>query len=155
MNVTNAKPHPFKPGDWAMDALNPSRVAQVKAVDWHQDEALVDLVLYSKNGDKVGRESPACGGPRSFEPSCPATDWVRIRKPDFPLELKWLDNGDGTRSAGYEEGAKLPPANYIPRKRKAASIAHQDPELRRALEAIADGHNDPRSLASEVLGRKP
>lgn len=54
---------------------------------------LLDIVLYDwRTGDKIGRESPAEGGPRHFEPACDAQHWRRIYPPTFPLDR--LLNGE-------------------------------------------------------------
>lgn len=47
---------------------------------------LLDIVIYSHTGQRIGRESPALGGPRGFEPACSAEFWEPIEEPDF----KWL-----------------------------------------------------------------
>lgn len=101
---------PVKPGDWVASRHDPSKVARVRAVDFDPAEAetIVDLVLYARDGRKVGRESPAFGGPRSYEPACSYSNWRRIAKPEFPLSLRWRNNEDGTRTAGYASGEPLP-----------------------------------------------
>ena len=58
------------------------RIARVKHI--HDDGAL-DLVLYSYDGTRIGRESPAMGGPTGFEPYCSPEGWEPIGKPDFGL----------------------------------------------------------------------
>lgn len=152
---------PFKPGDWVTDGFG--HVAKVKGVrEGAPGETLLDLWLYSRQGDRVGRESPSMGGPRTYEPACSSEGWLRIAKPDFPLELKWVPNDNGTVSAGYYAGKPLPPANWTPPKRKAGATSPflralerlpKDDPFRKTLEAIADGHNDPRRLAATALGR--
>lgn len=87
-------------GDWA--ASRPggpaNQVGRVRAAYWVGEpgtarERLLDIVLYDwKTGDKTGRESPAAGGPRHFEPACPAKHWLRIYPPTFPLDR--LLNGE-------------------------------------------------------------
>lgn len=59
------------------------RIAQVKEAYELAGEVLLDLVLYRRDGTKIGRESPPCGGPRNFEPACPAEFWELIEEPDF------------------------------------------------------------------------
>lgn len=49
-------------------------------------EWVMDVVLYSPEGERIGRTSPAMGGPRHFEPAVPVEYWQRIQKPTFPLE---------------------------------------------------------------------
>jgi len=149
------KPFPFKPGDWVASRGDHRNVGKVKDVyrDPGSDEAvLLDLVLYDRDGSRIGRKSPACGGPSGFEPACAADYWERITPPLFPVSLQWVPDGDGS-IARYVAGTVLPPANYLPRTRtpRKAAIQHDD-QLRRALEAIAGGHNDPRALARAALG---
>lgn len=77
---------PFKKGDWVL-RRDWQQLAQVKEFSpasgsW---EATLDLIIYSRSGERIGRESPAMGGPRGFEPCCPASDWAPIRKPAFSL----------------------------------------------------------------------
>lgn len=106
---------PVKPGDWVARKGDPSRVARVKAVEYdrHANEVIVDLVLYARDGKKTGRESPAMGGPRTYEPSCSYSSWERVEKPEFPLTLKWMPNGDGTSSGGYSGPKTLPDREWV------------------------------------------
>jgi hypothetical protein len=58
---------PFRPGDWVSDQSG--NVAKVKGVwEGKPGEVLIDLVLYNRSGERIGRDSPAMGGPRTFEP---------------------------------------------------------------------------------------
>lgn len=142
---------PFQPRDWVSDSSD--RVALVRAVyEVTPGEVLLDLVIYNHLGGLVGRTTPACGGPRNFEPACPAEGWERIEKPRFPIGLKWISGPDGRAVARMWAGDRLPPANWTPPRRRAAP-AHslQDADLRAALRLIAEGHNDPRELARRVL----
>lgn len=151
---------PVKPGDWVSNANG--RPAKVKAVYESSGEALADLVLYNRKGNRVGRESPACGGPKSFEPACSLEGWHRIAEPSFPIELKWIPTGEGSVVGGYYAGKPLPARQYIPTPRrvrgsgaldkKLANLAYREANaFREALELISNGHNDPRTLASFVL----
>lgn len=151
--MSDERVFPFKPGDWVSNDAD--RVAQVKSVYGEGDEVLLDLVLYDWKGDKVGRESPACGGPRTFEPACSAEGWERVAEPDFPIRPTWVPTADGSGLVSRMwAGERLPPANWKPRPRRRTAVRPpQDDALRRALQAIADGHNDPRTLARTVLGR--
>ncbi len=77
---------PFKQGDWVM------RIGRARPmIGIVQDcylvcgELSIDLVVYREDGKRIGRVSPACGGPRRMEPSLPALEFKKIRKPSFPL----------------------------------------------------------------------
>lgn len=147
-------PLPFKPGDWVVDLSE--RVALVKGVSRFQDEVLLDLYMYSLRGERIGRTSPACGGPRTYEPCCSAEGWERLDgEPDWPIKVKAVPTGDGHVTWKLWAGKRNPePANYVPRERRGGRrIRFDDSKLRRALEQIADGHNDARALANKVLGR--
>lgn len=152
ISVTD-EPLPFKPGDWACNA--DATPAIVKRVYRDDGEVLLDLVLYdTRTGKKLGRVSPACGGPRAFEPACAADGWTRISAPVFPIEPRWVDQGDGRKTLQLYAGKPLPPANWTPPKRRAAAArltVTDDDQFRRALELIARGHNDARGLAAAVL----
>lgn len=77
----------FIEGAWvACDNPDQPRIAQVMDAYVLDGELLLDLVMYRRNGTKVGRVSPACGGPRGFEPAIPASAWGLIEEPDW----KWL-----------------------------------------------------------------
>jgi len=154
--MNDALPYPFKPGDWVAGIGDHRRLAKVKDVS--RDEAgeiLLDLWLYDPEGARIGRDSPALGGPKTFEPSCVAQAWERIARPTFPVGMKWIEDESGRKIARHYAGSALPPANWTrPASRSARAAQPTDDTLRRALEAIAAGHNDPRSLAIEVLGQK-
>lgn len=76
----------FVEGGWVAEAdachgmgFRP-RIARVKHI---YDDGSLDLVLYSHTGERIGRETPAMGGPTSFEPYCSAENWEPIEKPEF------------------------------------------------------------------------
>lgn len=73
----------LQPGDWVCrnDDDHYPQIAQVK--DVHTRTATLDLVFYSATGDRIGRTSPAMGGPRGFEPCCAPENWGRIEAPNF------------------------------------------------------------------------
>ena len=81
----------FTKGGWVASAQGPSglgfrpRIAKVKQVYELDGETLLDLIFYSYDGEKIGRESPAMGGPTTFEPCCGAEFWEPIAQPDFDL----------------------------------------------------------------------
>ncbi len=79
------------------------RVARVKHI--YEDGSL-DLVLHSHTGERIGRESPAMGGPTSFEPYCCADNWEPIEKPNF---AKLIQHRNGY---GYHLTWKRPHPEY-------------------------------------------
>lgn len=143
---------PVRPKDWVMDASG--RVAQVKNVHALDGAVYADLVIYSHAGDRLGRVSPACGGPKGFEPMCDMADWERCEPPKFPMQPRWVAGDNGRQRLIYWLD-RLPSAEYRQPVRRSKSMAavEADP-LRQALQQIADGHNDPRRLAAEILGRQ-
>jgi hypothetical protein len=143
---------PTKPGDWVSDG---HQVAQVKAVDWDGTEVVVDLVFYANNGEKLGRVSPAMGGPRTFEPSCSWRYWHRVHEPDFPIQISGIPEADGRVRIDYFHGDPLPERQWkkpVRRSKRLSTV--RDEKHRRALEQIAAGHNDARGLAQSVLNQK-
>jgi hypothetical protein len=153
--------YPFKPGDWVSN--NSDHIALVKSVYGDEGDVLLDLCLYNRDGDKIGRESPAMGGPRTFEPAVSGKDWHRIKPPKFPVMLKWVPNEKGGSTSRYWLGDKLPPLDWMPKKRaycgwsrKEAQISSKNDQekiFRQALETIAAGHNDARQLAKDILSK--
>lgn len=118
---------PVVQGDWVFrESGGDFEVARVRQSYFEGDEVYCDLVPYSLEGVNIGRQSPALGGPKSFEPWCLFTDngWQRIEKPSFPLEKALVgvpaEEGrvrlimslqhDGSRSV------KLKPVRTKPRK---------------------------------------
>jgi hypothetical protein len=84
---------PNSPGQWVVDNSDSDRPmigliknVYVSVLPWESDVLLVDIVIYHRHGEKIGRESPPCGGPISYEPACRADNWVVVEKPDFPLK---------------------------------------------------------------------
>lgn len=146
---------PFRPRDWVMDQSG--RVATVKEIRDCDGEILFDLVMYDHSGGRLGRVSPALGGPRTFEPMCSIDGWERVAAPTFPMVPKWVNQPDGTSRAMYWSN-RLPPANWRKPKPKAAKLPSglvkdiENDHLRQALEKIANGDNDPRATAREALG---
>ncbi|WP_234265660.1 NADAR family protein [Hydrogenophaga sp. NFH-34] len=74
-----------KAGDWVCDGSRIARVKEVYEPDGISLEGSLDLVLYARDGNRIGRESEALDGPKGYEPMCSATAWRRIEKPAFPL----------------------------------------------------------------------
>lgn len=147
---------PFRPSDWVTDGHG--RVAKVRAVyEGEPGEVLLDLVIYSRSGERLGRVSPHMGGPKTFEPACSSEGWHRIKEPSFPIGVRWVSSKSGkSKTLDWWFGERLPPANWKkPARRVRGSLAAAiNDRYRAALERIADGHNDARGLAKEVLGRK-
>lgn len=93
--MTDERILPIAQGDWVAenrDGLGQIRVGRVRYAWFDGDEVLMNLVIFSMDGDKIGRDSPHMGGPRSFEPCIPFDDrWVRIEAPDFPILARPVD----------------------------------------------------------------
>lgn len=83
------EPAPFQAGDWVAEAPETGRPDIAKVKDLYRDdiakEWVADLVLYAPSGNRLGRRSPAMGGPRGFEPCVPVGGWRKIEKPQFPV----------------------------------------------------------------------
>lgn len=81
-------PIPFDPKHWVVerDVQHP-QVGRVRDVYWDSicREWVMDVVLYSADGDRLGRTSPRRGGPSGFEPAVPCAFWQRVERPQFPL----------------------------------------------------------------------
>ncbi|CAN7388779.1 hypothetical protein [Variovorax sp. LjRoot178] len=75
-----------EPGTWVCDGARVAKVREAYAPTKHEPEGAYDLVIYARNGKKIGRESPAMDGPRGFEPFCSAENWQQIEEPRFPLD---------------------------------------------------------------------
>lgn len=74
----------FVAGAWVADGdQEQPRIAQVADCYELDGEWYLDLVMYRRDGTKIGRVSPACGGPRGFEPALPAASWELIEEPDW------------------------------------------------------------------------
>lgn len=74
------------PGAWVAklgcDGDHP-RIAKVREA--YPAQAALDLIFYSSSGERVGRVSPAMGGPKGYEPFCGAEYWVEIEAPPFEV----------------------------------------------------------------------
>lgn len=89
--AVNNDPLPLKAGCWVMRGTGAHiEIARVKDCYWESGRVVMDLSIYDVNGTRVGRTSPAMGGPKTFEPACDLGDWKRIAKPKFPLDMLWL-----------------------------------------------------------------
>lgn len=67
-------------GDWAVNYGN--EIGRVRKI-W--PDGTVDVVIYDRSGQVLGRTSPAMGGPTTFEPCCDPSNWRQIEPPNFPL----------------------------------------------------------------------
>ena len=150
---------PFRPGDWVADVNE--RVGRVKTVGWCHfgHEVILDIILYSHNGDKTGRESPACGGPRTFEPACSARYWHRIAEPHFPIAIRWVEDEKGLKYARHYAGETLPPANWKKPVRKAkfripeTNDRFTREELARIAEHFSGANDDLAKMIFEKASR--
>jgi hypothetical protein len=89
------------------------RIGRVVRARWAEENGKrvckMDVSLFNLEGVNTKRESPAFDGPKEYEPWITYTDvWMRIKKPDFPVSLKWvpLEDGSGQSIAQYVTGAK-------------------------------------------------
>jgi hypothetical protein len=125
---------PVKPGDWVQDRNDASVVAKVKKAYFGSEGVLVDLQMFSRDGEKLKRASPAMGGPTAYEPACPYSSWQRISAPEFPFRLMWVDDGDGVRTASYQSCASVLPDREWTEpqsdpKPRAVKVGNYDPDL--------------------------
>ena len=73
-----------QPGAWVAQLGCDDTYPQIAKVrDAHPQDNALDLVFYSGACERIGRVSPACGGPNGFEPFCGAETWVEIEPPPF------------------------------------------------------------------------
>lgn len=74
----------MKKGDWIFDGCE--QIGKAKS-DLYEvcGRMHVDVTLYERDGTRIGRRSPAMGGPTHFEPACDPECWVVIKRPRFPL----------------------------------------------------------------------
>jgi hypothetical protein len=78
----------FAKGQWVAQTDCPRPTFGVILEKWEDDgEFLMNVALYSPEGAKIGRLSPALGGPKSFEPAVPCKCYHTICEPTFPLKL--------------------------------------------------------------------
>lgn len=73
------------PGTWVCNGNRVAKVREVHAPSSYEPAGCYDLVFYGRDGERIGRESPAMGGPRGYEPFCSAGCWRAIEAPRFPL----------------------------------------------------------------------
>ena len=96
---------PFAEKDWVAEGDQHPEIARVKDVYWDDiaNEWVMDLVLYSPDGDRIGRKSPRMGGPGGFEPAVPCKYWRKIQRPYFPLSRDTTGFRDWKTSLDYIE----------------------------------------------------
>ncbi len=78
----------FSAGDWVgdhTDEISPI-FGVIKDVMEEPDGWFINLIVYAPHGEKVGRRSPACDGPKNFEPFIPADRFKRISSPTLGLD---------------------------------------------------------------------
>lgn len=67
-------------GDWVASYEQIGKVLMI------HDDGSLNIAIYSRDGNRLGRTSPLMGGPKSFEPCCGPDGWEKINKPSFPLK---------------------------------------------------------------------
>ncbi|WP_176331418.1 hypothetical protein [Burkholderia vietnamiensis] len=77
---------PFRKGEWVMerDSTRPMFGIVSDCYD-ALGQIVIDLKVYRADGKRLGRVSPACGGPRNMEPCLAAERFRRIGRPAFPV----------------------------------------------------------------------
>lgn len=86
----------MKKGDWVSDFG--SDIPQLGRIcgTFELDGVLyINVVLYDREGTRLGRVSPALGGPRKFEPALDGRLWTVIERPSFPLPITQIDDDRG------------------------------------------------------------
>jgi hypothetical protein len=86
------KTPPFKKGQWVGDkddSISPifGTVRDCYPEGESSNLFLLDLYVYNYQGVKVGRRSPAMGGPSHYEPCISAERFKEIEEPNFPLKF--------------------------------------------------------------------
>jgi hypothetical protein len=104
---------PYSKGDWLETTGDRQlQIARVRQAYWYRGsdgsvKLYGDLWLYNYNGDRTGRESPAMGGPRTYEPFCDLSEYQRIEEPEFPIGLHAYDTGKTSYTFRYQTKAKV------------------------------------------------
>lgn len=144
--LTGDSPLPVVRGDWVESREYTPRVGKVVDSYWSTKAdgtqvCMVDIAVYALSGNRIGRESPAEGGPRTYEPWLTYADWVRIAKPAFPLKLDWstepgiTGGGEGryvTDAKRIDDRVEAPrkrAKGYKPRALAKPADTDYDPEL--------------------------
>lgn len=123
-NEGQEPPLPVIKGDWIESrGEGQPRVGRVVHSHWDivdgERRCMVDVAIYDYSGTRVGRESPAMGGPRAYEPWLNYSEWFRIKKPDFPIAIQWVPRADGSTVGRYvTKAALMPDRTEVPVGRK-------------------------------------
>jgi hypothetical protein len=121
---------PLARGDYIIRKYD-NQIARVRSIWWdeYEKEFCMNLSIFSKDGNDVGRLSPVCGGPANFEPAITFSTefYERIDNPSFPISivLKWVDDGKGNRVA--QEVASVNTLPFRQHKRRAKVRAKPGP----------------------------
>lgn len=95
---------PFRKGEWVAETgCGQPAFGKVRECFFCQIDKkwCFNLVLYSLNGDKIGRMSPSNGDPSTFEPGCPCDRYAKIKQPLFPIKRdSWSGNYNQSLSYG-------------------------------------------------------
>ncbi len=138
---------PVKPGDWI--STESGRVAKVKGIYRVGGALCVDLWIYGDKGERIGRESPVCGGPRTFEPACDWEGWFRIDEPAFPVRFKWVPDGKGKVTAQKVAGKRLPDRAWLRPVRRPQAVPAAAPVQSTNLDAMTQAR--ARRIAAEEM----
>lgn len=138
---------PYSKGDWLETTGDRQlRIARVREAYWSRDsdgevKLYGDLWLYNYNGDRTGRDSPAMGGPRTYEPFCDLSEYQRIAEPEFPIGLYAHDTSETNYTFRYMTKAKV----LGPRKprKKAAPVK----AIAKVVVVESDNGFDPQAEA--------
>lgn len=117
---------PIAPGDFVETKdLTYPRIGRVVRARWAEEDGKrvckMDLSMFNFQGVNTKRESPSMGGTKAYEPWITYTgEWMRIKKPEFPVALKWvpLEDGSGQTIAQYVTGAPRLGDRTLVRRRK-------------------------------------
>ncbi|MBY3155408.1 hypothetical protein HFO56_24080 [Rhizobium laguerreae] len=116
---------PVTPGDFVETTdLTYPRIGRVVHSCWVEEDGRrvckMDVSMFNLEGVNTKRDSPSMGGTKAYEPWITYTEqWTRIKKPDFPVGLKWvpLDDGSGQSIGQYVTGAKRLGDRTVARRR--------------------------------------
>ncbi|ARL04377.1 hypothetical protein [Burkholderia pseudomallei] len=79
-------PLPFRKGEWVMERDSTCPMFGIVSDCYDSlGQVMIDLTVYRADGKRLGRVSPACGGPRNMEPCLAADRFMKIVRPVFPV----------------------------------------------------------------------